>query len=229
MLKAGVIGCGFIGADSPDSHMKGYQECPDIILMALCDSDLTRIPYPERGEYEEYTDYMQMVISMQTVLSEKLDIVSVCTPTKTHARIVTDIAPYVKAINCEKPIAESVADADEMIRVCKEYGVILQVNHQRRFSQPVFRWSRGYVHNGTHVVDFLRQIGALGKVRLEYIDTQDYIFELDIHTNPAKNRLTLRGIEHLITCVKEGRESISSGWEARETLRLLLKEGINDY
>ena len=217
MLKAGVIGCGFIGADSPDSHMKGYKECPDIILMALCDSDITRIPYPERGEYEEYTDYMQMVIT------EKLDIVSVCTPTKTHARIVTDIAPYVKAINCEKPIAESVADADEMIRVCKEYGVILQVNHQRRFSQPVFRWSRGYIQNWTHVIDLLRQIGALGKVKLEYIDTQDYIFELDIHSNPATNRLTLRGIEHLITCVKEGKESISSGWEARETLRELLE------
>ena len=215
--KCGVIGCGFIGVDSPDSHMKAYLECPDTKLVALCDSDLTKIPYPEYREYEEYTDYMQMVIT------EKPDIVSVCTPTKTHARIVTDIAPYVKAINCEKPIAESVADADEMIRVCKEYGVILQVNHQRRFSQPVFRWSRGYIQNGTHVIDLLRQIGALGKVKLEYIDTQDYIFELDIHSNPAKNRLTLRGIEHLITCVTEGKESISSGWEARETLRLLLE------
>src|SRR5688572_2799636 len=81
----------------------------------------------------------------------------------------------VKAINCEKPIATNLGDADAMVALCERAGVVLVVNHQRRFngeSVQARRWIdegrvgavehlvtgvRGdLLHDGTHAIDLLR-------------------------------------------------------------------------
>ena len=121
--KVGIIGCGHIAIEDEDSHLKGYQECSDVKTIIFCDNKKTEA----YGIKVDYSDYMEMV------KNEHLDIVSVCTPVETHVEVVCDIAPYVKAIYCEKPISYSLAAADSMIQACHKYGVILQINHQRRF------------------------------------------------------------------------------------------------
>ena len=78
-----------------------------------------------------YTDYHEMLAA------EKPDIVDVCTWPHQHAAIVIDAARAgVKAIHCEKPMATTWADAQEMVRVCDENGVALSFNHQRRMLGP---------------------------------------------------------------------------------------------
>ena len=80
---------------------------------------------------KSYTDYHEMLVS------EKPDIVSVCTWPHQHASIVIDAARAgVKAIHCEKPMATTWAETQEMVRVCDENEVKLSFNHQRRMLGP---------------------------------------------------------------------------------------------
>ena len=223
MYRAGIIGLGFAGMESEDSHFKAYSECVDTEIYGLCDIDVLKVDKVVSLLPHDPVKSFLWTNPLAMVKQLKPNIVSICTPVETHCQIVCDIAPYVKAINCEKPIATTLDEADIMIQVCQSYNVILQVNHQRRFAKPVMRWSRGLVNNGTHAVDLIRQLGAEGKVDLEYVDTDDYIFELDIFSDPRPARLTLKGVEHLVECLKKGKQSISSGKEARETLRQVLE------
>lgn len=234
MYKAGIIGCGRIAKNLPDNHAKAYAENPDTDLMVGCDINLWNAECISTWRYgaRAYTNYLGMI------KREKLDIVSVCTPPETHCQIVCDIAPYVKGIYCEKPIATTLEDADKMIETCHKHNVILQINHQRRWMTPKFRFSRGILNTGTHVFDLLRTLG--GEVRfidpfnfkcilqhcrmpiqLEYIDTDEYIFEFNC-THPEE-LLIPKGLEHLIYCIESGKQSISSGEEGRESLRLCLE------
>lgn len=177
----------------------------------------------------DYKDYKEMV------RREKLDIVSVCTPPETHRRIVTDIAPYVKAIYCEKPIALTLDDADAMLDCCAYHGVILQVNHQRTFTEPVFRFSRGIVNTGSHMFALLLQLFGEVKslaaeevtfqsglrVRLEEQFTQEPVFQFDATHNGEP--MIQKGIKHLIASLAVGCPSDASGERAREALRLCLE------
>lgn len=222
-MKVGIIGCGHIAIEDEDSHLKGYQECIGVKTIVFCDSKKKEA----YGIKIDYSDYMEMV------KKEHLDIVSVCTPVETHCQIVRNIAPYVKAIYCEKPIACSLEAANAMIEDCHKYGVILQVNHQRRFIPVKARFSRGVLDSGTHMFDRLRQLfgemtfnnGNLylfGSqwVEIEYVDSQEHIFEIDCVR--TKERMIKRGVYHLVECLKEGKESISSGEEAMLSLKALL-------
>ncbi len=213
LYRTAVIGCGKIGATWSDSHRVIYQQCARTELVALCDIDLWKIPWG----YQEYTDYMDMVTN------EKLDIVSVCTPPETHCQIVCDIAPFVKGIYCEKPIATTLEDADKMIEVCRKHNVVLQVNHQRRFYKPVFTFSRGILNSGSHAFDL---VNYLFKPEIEvdftYIDTNEYRFELDcIHEH--KSHVPVEAVEHLIECIETNKQNKSSGEDAREALRQCLE------
>lgn len=214
MYKVGIIGLGRIACKLPDNHMNAYRDCPETRITTLCDIDKARLD--QWGAIVPYTDYMKMV------QNEKLDIVSVCTPPETHCEIVCNIAPYVKAIYCEKPIALTLEDADKMIDICHKYEVILQVNHQRRFVNPKFRFSRGILNTGTHMFDLIRYLFRPEiKVDIEEVDTEEPIFELDCTHNTDK--MIPLGVAHLVQCLKENKQSISSGEEAREALRMCLE------
>ncbi|WP_114559984.1 Gfo/Idh/MocA family protein [Desertihabitans aurantiacus] len=61
------------------------------------------------------------------------DVVDVCTPTPTHPGIVAQAAERGASVLCEKPLALTVAEAAEMIRVCRDAGVQLYPGHVVRF------------------------------------------------------------------------------------------------
>ncbi|CAN5836358.1 hypothetical protein BH11MYX3_BH11MYX3_07130 [soil metagenome] len=67
------------------------------------------------------------------------DAFSVLTPSGMHAEHVIALAPYGKHIVVEKPMALTLDDADEMIRVCDKAGVKLFVVKQNRFNVPVMK------------------------------------------------------------------------------------------
>jgi predicted dehydrogenase len=108
--------------------------------------------------------------------AERPDIVSICTWSDTHLELVRAAVNHdVKAIFCEKPIADSLEAADEMIRLCMEKRVILMIDHQRRFDpfhqqlsaffregrlghvqQVTCYYTAGVANTGTHLFDLLR-------------------------------------------------------------------------
>ena len=178
--RAGVIGCGRIGCGFDDdprrrqvsTHAGAYRRTPSVELVALADLDEAKLArYGERlGVMGRYRDYRAMLDR------ERLDILSVCTWNHTHREIIeAAVESGVKAIFCEKPIADSLADADAIIERCAERGVLLLVNHKRRFDpfhqriaealrsgalgriqQVSCHYTSGLANTGTHLFDLLR-------------------------------------------------------------------------
>ena len=178
-LRAGIVGCGRIGSEFDDdpkrktvsSHAGAYSAAGGVELVAV--SDLNRDKLQRCGKrwgvtslYENYKEMLQ---------KEALDILSICTWNSTHLDIVkTAVDSNIRAIFCEKPIADSLINADEIIRLCNEKGVILQIGHQRRFDrfhqemrtflqggnlgrmqQVTFYYTAGIANTGSHMFDLL--------------------------------------------------------------------------
>ena len=177
---------------------------------------------------------------------EKPDIVSICTEPDNHAFLVNKLGGYVKAIYCEKPIATTVEEAQEMIVACRG-KTILQINHQRRFLTPTFYYSRGIENTGTHMFDLLRELfGEITILEAKHIDKRDdpnpagYIktergLVIRISPHPTNEPIfhfcpsevhdfpILEGVKHLVDCLDNKHESISSGEDGLEALKLVLK------
>jgi predicted dehydrogenase len=139
-LKVGIIGCGRVGSllwrdpyrRKPCTHAGAFFGCEATEVVCACDIDPDRLAMFrfDWGVDRLYLDYRELLAA------EKPDIVSVASWTNTHKDIVVEAANYgVKGILCEKPIALTLADADEMISECENNGVVLMVNHERRWDQ----------------------------------------------------------------------------------------------
>lgn len=179
-FRAAVIGCGRIGCGFDDdprrryasTHARGYLRTDGIDLVALCDTDEEKLErYGTKfGVRGRYTDYKKLLET------ERPDCVSICTLSASHPEITrAAVEAGVRGIFCEKPIAESLSTADEMIGLCSEHGVALVIDHQRRFDPTHQRLARfvregglgrvqqascyytaGVANTGTHLFDLLR-------------------------------------------------------------------------
>jgi len=139
-LRVGVIGCGRVGSllekdpyrNKPCTHSGAFFACENTQIVCGCDIDPDRLSQFKSDWSVDrlYLDYRQMLAR------EQLDIVSVASWTSTHKDIVVEAANSgVKGILCEKPIALTLADADEMIQECNSNDVALVINHERRWDQ----------------------------------------------------------------------------------------------
>lgn len=81
----------------------------------------------ELGVSSGYSDYRE------ALKDPGIDAVIIATPTKFHRDICVAAAEMGKDILCEKPMAMTVEECDDMISSCKKHGVKLQVAFMRRF------------------------------------------------------------------------------------------------
>lgn len=137
-LRAGIVGLG-IGK----SHAKGYLTSADAELVAICDMNVTRLN--EAGEAwrveNRYSDYVQMFAEAD------LDVVSICLPNALHATV--SIAALEAGIHvvCEKPMAQTVAEAQQMIAAAESNQVRLMVAYNYRYRSDS-QWMRRVVQSG---------------------------------------------------------------------------------
>ena len=180
IYKAGIIGCGRIGSEFDNdpkrryvsSHAGAYFRNPQTELTAVADLDRGKLDRcgEKWGIKSLYQDYIEMLEH------ERLDILSICTWNNTHLEITERaVRNGVKAIFCEKPIANTLDDAYKMVEICKKNGIILQIDHQRRFcefhqnikdfidngvigriQQVSFYYTAGIANTGSHMFDLLR-------------------------------------------------------------------------
>ena len=129
IMKVGLIGCGGIAP----AHIKVYQSMKNIKVVGVCDLNLEKAKnlatkFRIEKTFVNYCDMFE---------TEDLDLVDICTPVSTHARIVCDAAKAVPAILVEKPMALSVSECEEMIREVKKHGSKLCVGHNQIFSPHI--------------------------------------------------------------------------------------------
>jgi len=136
--KAVIIGTGRIAGgleddglrQHPCTHVGAYNRFPQIEVVACADKTREQAEEFSTRWYIPrcYSDYREMLEH------EDPDIVSVCTPAEHHHEAVLHAARCgAKAVFCEKAIAASLKEADEMISECHLYGTRLTVNHTRRW------------------------------------------------------------------------------------------------
>ncbi|MGA9289872.1 MAG: Gfo/Idh/MocA family oxidoreductase [Anaerobacillus sp.] len=124
-LKVGVIGCGSI---AKHRHLPEYAANTQIEIAAVCDIVKTRadeiaVLYGAVA-YESFEELLQ---------NEEIDAVSVCTPNYLHAPISIAALKAGKHVLCEKPMATSRVDAEQMIETARTSGKKLMIAHNQRF------------------------------------------------------------------------------------------------
>jgi predicted dehydrogenase len=106
----------------------------DFVAVADEDPDGLRAAGVRTGATALYADYREMLER------EGLDLVCVCPRwLDCHREMVVACAEAGAHIFCEKSLARTLAEADEMLAVCEEHGVKLAIAHVRRLDPPVVR------------------------------------------------------------------------------------------
>jgi predicted dehydrogenase len=166
-----VIGAGSIGARldepgaaAPLTHAGGY--CASgFDLVMLIDPDANARDAAGRWG-------CAVVASVDDIIRGKCpDVVSVASPTAVHASLlhrVLELGP--RAVVAEKPLAETAAEGEAIVKAYRAAGIPLLVNYSRRFTpiwqslrgssamSATIRYGKGVRHNGTHAIDLCRMI-----------------------------------------------------------------------
>jgi len=196
-LRVGIVGCGRIGCGFDDdpkrkmisTHAGAYEKTKETQIVGLCDLDVNKLKkYGKKYKvFGLYTDYIEMLEK------ENLDILSICTWSSSHYDIIANSSRYdIKAIFCEKPLADNLKQGREIVNICNKEKIILQVDHQRRFDnfykkiriflkkgnlgkiqQGNFYYTSGIANTGSHIFDLLLFFfGIPDWVQSNYSDTQ---------------------------------------------------------
>lgn len=124
-IRVGIIGVGGIS----ESHIQAYRQNPRAALCAFCDIDEKRLKEmgEKHGVTHLYTDKDEML------RQENLDAVSVCTWNSQHAPCTIAALKAGVHVLCEKPMAISSKEAEEMQKAAEESGKLLMIGFVRRF------------------------------------------------------------------------------------------------
>lgn len=134
-MKIGIVGTGFMGI----THAAGWAATPAKIAGFVGGTPAGARPLAEQYGAPVYPDF-------ESLLAE-VDVVDICTPTHLHHRQVLQAAAAGKHVVCEKPLARTVSDAQEMIAACRAAGVKLLAAHVVRFF-PEYAQARAAVAAG---------------------------------------------------------------------------------
>ncbi|MBT2685140.1 Gfo/Idh/MocA family oxidoreductase [Bacillus sp. ISL-37] len=126
MIKVGVIGLGAIG----QRLIKGFQEHQEMEIVAVCDAVETRVKETaaELGGIPAFTNHQEMLEKT------KLDLVYVAVPPKFHHAIASDVLAKGIHILCEKPLANSIEEAESLLKQAQDAGVVHAMNFPLNYS-----------------------------------------------------------------------------------------------
>jgi UDP-N-acetylglucosamine 3-dehydrogenase len=174
-LRVGVIGTGKkkdrgdrFGYAMAYQHANAFQALDTCELAACADIvEENARAFADSYDIEAvYTDYNGMLAE------ESLDVVSICTWMHLHEQMVLDtVKAGVKAIHCEKPMADTWGGSKRMAAAAEEAGVQLTFNHQRRYGEP-FVIAKKLVDDGEigEVVRFESDCGNIYDSGTHFID-----------------------------------------------------------
>ena len=132
-MKYALIGAGRI---SPNHIAAAMEHCMYLDFTAACDIDINAInSVLKRAGYRDpvakYADFKAMIDK------EKPALVSIATPSGSHAEIAIYALTHGAHVIVEKPLALSITDADAMIEAARANDRVLAVCHQNRFNKSI--------------------------------------------------------------------------------------------
>ena len=122
-INIGVIGVGHLG----QHHVKHYKNIEDANLIGIFDID------KDRAE-KIGNKYDVPIFQKIEYLLDQVDAVSIVTPTPNHIEAARQFIDKKKHVFIEKPITVTLEEADELLKLSKEKGVLIQVGHIERLN-----------------------------------------------------------------------------------------------
>jgi len=161
----GFIGTGKKQRPSAMGYAMAYQHADAYKTLENCEMVACADIIQENAEaFAHANNIPKVYLNHQEMLDkEELDIVSICVWPYLHAELVIDAAMAgVRAIHCEKPMADTWGDARLMAQECERRDVQLTFDHQRRFGKP-FYTARDLLKAG-EIGELTRLEGACGDI-----------------------------------------------------------------
>lgn len=139
MIKAGVIGLGFIGP----AHIEALRRMGNVEVTAVCGSteEKARKKAAELGVPKSYGDYKDML------KDPEIEVVHICTPNNLHYTQAKEALLAGKHVLCEKPLAMNTEEARELVALGKEKKLVCAIHFNIRF-YPLIHHARQMVQNG---------------------------------------------------------------------------------
>jgi len=152
-IKVALAGAGAFGI----KHLDGIKNIDGVEVVSLVSRELekTRETAAQYGIGHVTTDLAD------SLALKEVDAVILCTPTQMHAEQTIACLKAGKHVQCEIPLADSLAGAEAVVALQKSTGLVAMAGHTRRFN-PSHQW----VHNKVKA----------GEFNIQQMDVQTYFF-----------------------------------------------------
>jgi predicted dehydrogenase len=162
-VKVGIVGVGYLGMQH--ARIASYLEAAE--LKAVADIDFKKaLEIGNRHGVNYYQNFEDMM--------DEIDAGIVATPTSEHFQIAMSLLQHGKHVLVEKPITETIEQAEQLVETARKNGLILQVGHLERFNPAVEA-----VENMISDPKFI-EVQRLGSFSARSLDV-DVVLDLMIH------------------------------------------------
>jgi predicted dehydrogenase len=136
--RAGIIGTGFMGSVHSHAVRAAGGEVSAVAGSSQASGEAAAAKFGARTAAES---------PEALIARDDIDVIHICTPNATHADLARKAIAAGKAVVCEKPLATSVEDANELTHLAEQAGVVTAVPFVYRF-YPAVREARDRILNG---------------------------------------------------------------------------------
>ena len=231
-LGVAVIGTGSWGRN----HVRVYNQLPGASLKAVIDNnESTSRIVGEQYNVDHFTD------PMKVLNDPEIDALSICTPTVTHYEIAKKALLNGKHVLVEKPMTNTVEEAEELIRLANEENLTLTVGFVERFN-PAVREAIRMAKNGdigdvilAHTKRVSRRPGRIGDVgvikdlAIHDIDIVNKLFDdtaVTVFANAGSIAHAFEDYANIQVCYHDNRSAfIETNWLTPRKIRTLTITG----
>ncbi|MFH1086349.1 MAG: Gfo/Idh/MocA family oxidoreductase [Chloroflexota bacterium] len=137
-IRVGVVGCGYWGPQL----IRNFQSLHGADMAVVSDLSAARLEHIH-GLYPSAhttTDYAEL-------LASPVEAVAVATPVRTHYRMAREALLHGKHVLVEKPLTCDAAQAQELVSLAAERGLVLMVGHTFEYN-PAVQYLKNYIASG---------------------------------------------------------------------------------
>ncbi|MCH7409825.1 Gfo/Idh/MocA family oxidoreductase [Belliella sp. DSM 111904] len=155
-IKAAIVGTGFIGP----AHLEALRRIPNVEVKALCEVNI------ELAQEKAILLGIPQAYTFEEMLKdEEIDVVHICTPNFLHFSQSKAALLAGKHVVCEKPLATKIEEAEELVALAKEKGLVNAVHFNLRY-YPMVRQMKTMRESG--------ELGDIYSIMGSYL--QDWLF-----------------------------------------------------
>jgi predicted dehydrogenase len=187
-VRIGLLGVGKMG----QNHLRVLSMLNSVTVKFIHDAD------PALAERLGSKYGVPIATELEPALAE-VDAVVICTPTVTHSQYIERVAPHVRYIFVEKPLAHDLQSSEHIHRFAREKNLNLQVGFIERFNPAVQQLKRVLdKSSGVVSVDFVRTNKLSSRITDVDVVTDLMIHDIDLalYLNGPVTSVSAHGVVH---------------------------------